>query len=298
MYHFYYYHRHIKVLHVVLIILASVICTGQDKYAILIGIGNYPDGSGWTEIHGNNDVHILEARMVGQGIPSENIIKLIDDQATKSGICEAFEQTLAKVKKNDVVYVHFSGHGQQVTDLNGDEEDGWDEAWIPYDARKDYQEGVYEGENHLIDDELNKILMRFRVKVGPSGKLVVVADACHSGSGTRGFCDDDDNGFVRGTGDRFTIPQTKYNLRPKAEPEEWLFVAACKPNESNYEYMTPTGIWYGTLSYVISKDDSDFTKSKYIDVLKIWNETVRIINKRSRNISNDGRPSKKSSYLF
>ena len=283
---------------VALFILSSAICSGQEKHAILVGIGNYPIDSGWNEIHGNNDISILETRMIEQGVLPENIIKLVDNQATKSGICEAFERTLTKVKKDDVVYVHFSGHGQQVTDLNGDEEDGWDEAWIPYDARKEYQEGVYEGENHLIDDELNKILMRFRVKIGPSGKLVIVADACHSGSGTRGLHDDDDDDFVRGTGDRFTFPQTKYNIHPKAVPEEWLYVAACKPNESNHEYKAPTGIWYGTLSYVISQDDTDFTKSKYVDVLKIWNETVRTINKRSKDITNDGRPSKRSSYLF
>lgn len=294
-----YYNMHIKgILAAFIYILSSGICTGQEKYAILIGIGNYPADSGWNVIHGNNDISILEAKLVKQGVPLNNIIKLIDEQATKSGIYEAFDYTLAKVEKGDVVYIHFSGHGQQVTDLNGDEEDGWDEAWIPYDARKEYISGIYEGQNHLIDDELNKVLMRFRVKIGPSGKIIVVADACHSGSSTRGLHDEDEEQLVRGTAERFHLPQSGIPKRVKTEPEEWLLVAACKPNETNHEYRDSSGIWYGTLSYVISRDNVDFSQSKYVDVLNNWNDTVKSINKRARDIMNDGRPSHRSPYLF
>ena len=41
-------------------------------------------------------------------------------------------------------------------DDNGDEEDGLDEALIPYDAQFWYAPGEYEGQNHLRDDELGE----------------------------------------------------------------------------------------------------------------------------------------------
>lgn len=57
-------------------------------------------------------------------------------------------------------------------DLNGDEEDGLDEALIPYDALFWYLPGVYEGEKHFSDDELGEWIDRFRCKLGKSGQIL------------------------------------------------------------------------------------------------------------------------------
>ena len=143
-----------------------------------------------------------------------------------------------------------------MSDLNGDEVDGFDEAWIPFDAKKKYEIGVYEGNNHLIDDELNAIFTRLRVRVGAKGKIIVIADACHSGSGSRGQLDDEV--FVRGPGDKFILPRQTSNIIKNPEPTEWLFVAACKPYQSNYEYRTPDGNYYGVLSYIIANEQKQF----------------------------------------
>ena len=59
---------------------------------------------------------------------------------------------------------------------------GWDEAFIPYDAKRCYKENVYRGENHLLDDELNNHLNAIRKNVGENGIVYVVIDACHAGS--------------------------------------------------------------------------------------------------------------------
>ena len=280
----------------VFILLLANNAWGQSRYALLIGIGDYPEGSGWNRIHGNNDISIIKSTLIRQGFSEESIIQLIDSAAIKNNILKAFDDLASRLQSGDVAYIHFSGHGQQVTDLNGDEEDGFDEAWIPYDARKQYEAGVYEGKNHLTDDELNTIFTRLRIRVGARGKIIIVADACHSGSGSRGL--PDDTVFVRGTGDKFIIPQQARNVRKKSEPTEWLFVAACKPYQSNYEYRSPGGEYYGVLTYVIASDEKQFDICKYTDLLQEWSNAVSEKSRYPQDLDNEGQPCRKSSYLF
>lgn len=269
---------------------------GQSRHALLIGIGDYPSDSGWNTIHGNNDIDIISSALVRQGFPADHIIKLTDSEATKENILLAIEKLSDRCQQGDVVYLHFSGHGQQITDLNGDEEDGFDEAWIPYDALKFYEAGVYEGEKHLTDDELNTLFTKLRIRVGARGKIIIVADACHSGSGSRGLADDEV--FVRGTGDKFIIPRQVSNVHRKPAPTEWLFVAACKPYQSNYEYRSASGEYYGVLSYVISEDSKQFDVCKYLDILQEWSDSVSGLSRYPQDLDNEGQPSRKNAYLF
>ena len=269
---------------------------GQSRHALLIGIGDYPEGSGWNKIHGSNDVSIIKSTLIRQGFSEESIIQLLDSAATKNNILKAFDDLAARLRYEDVAYIHFSGHGQQVSDLNGDEEDGFDEAWIPYDAKKTYEAGVYEGNNHLTDDELNEIFTRLRVRVGARGKIIVIADACHSGSGSRG--QPDDEVFVRGTGDKFIIPRQTSNIIKKPEPTEWLFVAACKPYQSNYEYRTPDGNYYGVLSYIIANEQKQFDICKYSELLLEWSKSVSEKSRYPQDLDADGQPCRRSSYMF
>ncbi len=81
--------------------------------------------------------------------------------------------------------IHYSGHGQQIFDDNGEEIDGLDEAIVPYDAWVKYTHN-YKGENHIRDDEIGNILANFRNKLGKDGQLLMLLDSCHSGSSTRG----------------------------------------------------------------------------------------------------------------
>lgn len=274
----------------------SIGLVAQNKYALLIGIGNYPKDSGWNLIHGDNDIHIIKGLLVTQGFNTENIATLTNETATKDEIISNFNSLHERVQLGDVVYIHFSGHGQQITDINGDEDDGFDEAWIPYDAKKKYEAGVYEGHNHLTDDELNEIFTRFRVRVGARGKIIVIADACHSGSGSRGQSDDEV--FVRGTGDKFILPRQTSNIIKKPEPTEWLFVAACKPYQSNYEYRTPDGDYYGVLSYIIANEQKQFDISKYSELLLEWSKSVSEKSRYPQDLDADGQPCRRSSYMF
>lgn len=252
---------------VFLMLLSTVILAAQERRALLIGIGEYPPGSEWTLVHGDNDVRIVREFLLGQGLRGECIETITNEKATKKGILSALERLTKIAGKGDAVYIHFSGHGQQVTDLDGDEEDGFDEAWVPYDAWKKYVAGVYEGENHIIDDEINVCLKKLRAKVGAKGRITLVSDACHSGSGSRGLEDDE---YFRGTDEKFILPSRVARKSGRSNTVEWLFIGACKSYQTNYELKAPDGKFYGCLSYVIASSEVDLSAVPYSDVLTQW----------------------------
>ena len=278
--------------------LSCLFGMAQERYALLIGIGQYPEESGWNAIHGDNDVVIIKDYLLKQGFESANVSILTNSSATKSAIMSACDTMRMNVRQGDAVYIHFSGHGQQVTDLDGDEVDHYDEAWVPYDARKKYVEGQYEGENHILDDELNNYLNGLRAKLGARGKIVVVSDACHSGSGTRGLAAIDEDECTRGTNEPFEIPKQTANVIKKGAPVRWLHVAACKPFQTNYEYKTADGVFYGSLSFVITMGKSNLTTSHYRDVIQDWKTSLSSIVRYPQDLDDEGRPSRKSNKLF
>ena len=226
-----------------LLVISSVQLSAQTKRALVIGIGEQVDKS-WAKINGDKDVPLVQQML--QKVGYTDIRTLVNRQATKAGIVTAFKKLAAQCAVGDIVYVHFSGHGQQVTDVNGDEgkKDGWDEAWVPYDAYLRYDEKRYKGEKHLIDDELNTLLTAIRNKIGDSGKLLVVVDACHSGDSSRG---DDIDETVRGVKDEFVIPVKRRGAAQKS-PERWLTLSACKDYQLNQEMKTPKA---GKLTYAL-----------------------------------------------
>ncbi|MDE7089507.1 MAG: caspase family protein, partial [Prevotella sp.] len=182
-------------------------------------------------------------------------------------------------KKGDLVYIHFSMHGQPVEDLNGDEKDGWDEALIPVDAQMRYSKGIYEGEKHLVDDILEKYFNRIRTKLGPTGQLYVVLDACHSGTASRG-----DDEYVRGVCAGFSrsnktyVPNRTYEnndyfyISIQAEQSPVTFIEACRSYQQNKEvHDKNTNTWYGSVSYYVAQS----MRNNVIDKSGKWIKDVK-----------------------
>lgn len=232
----------------------------QTKRALVIGLGEQQDKA-WNKINGDKDVPLVQGMLKNAGFKS--VTTLVNRQATKTGIIGAFKKMTASCKQGDVVYVHYSGHGQQMTDVHNDEKDGLDECWIPYDAYRKVSK-TYHGEKHLTDDELNVYLNVIRNKIGARGKLLVVIDACHSGDGTRG----DDDEVVRGVEDTLVVARGLYEafemvrslvmgdnsrqkiINDKAKPlaERWITISACRSNQVNSEMKKPA---VGKLTYAL-----------------------------------------------
>ncbi|SDG68853.1 Caspase domain-containing protein [Prevotella communis] len=249
--------------HLVLILTLFLVLplTGSaKKRALLVGISKYRANgrAAWVNIHGKEDVDSLAPALTNKGFL---VTTLVNDQATYQGIVTSLKGLISDTKKGDIVFIHFSCHGQPVEDglLKGypkDEKDGYDEAIVPIDAGKEYSPNGYKGEKHLIDDELNGYIKSLRTKIGPKGMLYITIDACHAGESSRKGIE-----TVRGTNEALTSQaSTKYNpprdtirhynveKAPNLSPV--LFIEACKARERNTEIRIK-GKEFGSLSYNI-----------------------------------------------
>jgi len=249
------------------LLLLSLSVTAQTKRALVIGLGEQQDKA-WNKINGDKDVPFVQAMLKNAGF--KFVTTLVNRQATKTGIVGAFKRMTASCKYGDVVYIHYSGHGQQMTDVHNDERDGLDECWIPYDACRKVS-ATYHGEKHLTDDELNVYLNAIRNKIGAKGKLLVVIDACHSGDGTRG----EDDEIVRGVEDTLVVDslnarglyetfeaiksffisdngkENVINTKAKPLAERWITISACRSDQVNVEMKSPA---VGKLTYALWKE--------------------------------------------
>lgn len=142
------------------------------RRAVLIGINKYRVPG--SDLRGCvNDVRNLQGVLTTYyGFAAKDIVLLTDLDATKSAMEKAITKLLTGAKKGDVLLLHYSGHGSNSPDDNGDEADKRDEILCPTDL--DWQDP-------FRDDWLRK---KFdTVKAGVS--LTVIMDCCHSGTNTR-----------------------------------------------------------------------------------------------------------------
>ena len=93
---------------------------------------------------------------------------LLTKKGTRSAVLAGMRAAAKALKRGDLFFISYSGHGGQVPDTSGDEPDKLDETWCLYDGQ-------------LIDDELYFELSRFAAGV----RVLVLSDSCHSGSVTR-----------------------------------------------------------------------------------------------------------------
>lgn len=112
--------------------------------------------------------------LLNWGFKEEDIVMLRDDASnrrqipTRQNIIDAFGWLVKGAKANDNLVLHYSGHGGQTEDLNGDEDDGYDECLYPLD---------FETSGFIVDDEIHDRV----VKPLPQGcRLTALIDACHS----------------------------------------------------------------------------------------------------------------------
>lgn len=282
-----------RILFSLLLLICFSAISFAARHALVVGISIYKEFSmpqlAWSNIHGANDAQILERTLQRQGFSAK---VLANSRATARNIRKALTQLAMKTKAGDIVYIHFSCHGQPVEDTDGDEPDGWDESIVAYDAARRFLPNVYRGENHIIDDELKRYVSAIRRKAGKGGYVYVVIDACHAGDSSRGNDsgeDDDDKIFVRGTADGFSatgkhfMPRLDKRMNITIPNENGLsavcYIEACRSYQNNVE-IKQDGKYYGALSYYICKVLSKETLTKSLS----WVSEVRTLMKADNRL--------------
>jgi hypothetical protein len=142
------------------------------KRAVLIGVNKYKIPG--ADLRGCvNDVKNMRSVLTEHcGFTAANITTLLDEKATKKGVQAAIRSLITGAKKGDVLLVHFSGHGSNVPDKNGDEADKRDEILCPHDL---------DWKSPFTDDWLRTSFNKLRAGVS----LTAIFDCCHSGTATR-----------------------------------------------------------------------------------------------------------------
>jgi hypothetical protein len=153
--------------------------TAATRWAFIVGISDYINlepGEGGDLMGPEHDARrVRDVLVVRQGFPEENVRVLVNHDATKAAIEEGITGWLVQnARPGDNVVIYYSGHGSQMWDEDGDEDDGLDETIapadvVPSDTRYD-----------ISDDEFNDWLGML-----PTDNVIVFLDNCNSGTGTR-----------------------------------------------------------------------------------------------------------------
>lgn len=199
-----------------LIVISTLLAGAPDlvranSFALLVGVSDYDETSGATDLRGPaNDVRLMSEVLSARG--DFDITMLADgvdgaERPTRDAILTSLDTIVDAVSDGDFVYLHFSGHGTQQADQNGDESDGLDEVFLPADTAR-AEAGSATIPNAIVDDEFGARVAAMRAR---GADVWFVLDACHSGSGLR-------SGSSR-VADRFVDPAALgISVTPAAQP--------------------------------------------------------------------------------
>ena len=152
---------------------------GEDR-ALLIGVGRYAQFE--EKLNGVSlDIGMMREIVHLMGFKSHEIKVLEHEYASAAAVYDAIETWLINgAGPDDRVLFYFSGHGSQIPDENNDENDHFDEVLLLYDTALGEKHGRQTLKGVLLDDHMNQMLARMK-----SRNILVILDACHSGSATK-----------------------------------------------------------------------------------------------------------------
>ena len=146
--------------------------------ALLIGVADVPHNA----LPGI-DLDIDNMKKVAEimGFHAGDIKVLYNQQATYANVRQALGSWVKDgVQPQDHVLIYFSGHGTLVPDPSPGNVGGTDDALVLHDVERATVQGRATLKNVLIGHEFGAALAAI-----PSRKVLVLVDACHSGTATR-----------------------------------------------------------------------------------------------------------------
>ncbi|KAL1728382.1 caspase domain-containing protein [Schizophyllum commune] len=210
-------------------------CCGRKK-ALCIGI-NYKGTR--HELYGCiNDANAVRNFLISkyEGFRARDIVVLTDDnphsrsRPTRQNMLDAMRWLVQDAQPDDSLFFHYSGHGGQTKDKDGDEVDGWDEVIYPLD---------YETQGHIVDDQMHAIM----VKPLPAGcRLTAIFDSCHSGTAL-------DLPYIYSSSGRLKGSHVSNRARKrKATPADVISWSGCEDRQTSADTFSG-GVAVGAMSH-------------------------------------------------
>lgn len=235
----------------------------RGKWALLIGINQYPRFYPRGQLSGCvHDVEVMRQVLIESfKFPEDHITLLADGQATHDGILTAMKELTARIGKDDIVVVHYSGHGSQMRDREGDEPDGLDETIVPHDSGRDPHSNL-----DITDDEIYLWLLDLTAK---TSSVTLIFDCCHSGTIARDAFGEEMRWVEPDLRPLEDLPPSPIPLATRSlqdgdrelGPSGWLplgeryvLIAGCRSEERSYEIQEPPGVRHGALTYFLTQE--------------------------------------------
>ena len=146
--------------------------------ALLIGVADVPNN-----MLPGIDLDIDNMKKVAEvmGFAAGDVKVLFNEQATYANVRHALATWVREgVRPEDHVLIYFSGHGTRVPDPAPGNVGGVDDALVLHDVERVRIQGRATLKNVLIGHEFGTALAAI-----PSRNVLVLVDACHSGTATR-----------------------------------------------------------------------------------------------------------------
>ena len=160
-------------------------------------------------LHDSTDPKVIAANGKPTGI---NILQNLYALAMKSGGLEE-------------VWFHYSGHGAQIRDKNGDEKSGLDDVIVPVD---------FQTNGFIVDDDIFRLIKLIKCRA------VLLFDSCHSGT----VCDLPWSFECKPT----SFVRTRSNVANLTNPNIFMF-SGCKDNQTSADtYDVATNTYVGAFS--------------------------------------------------
>ena len=151
--------------------LADYIFGDERSWAVIIGIDEYPEGSGYEPLpYAVNDAKaVQELLTVSLGFAEDRVLTLYDEEATRKNIERLMGDELPnKVSDGDRVIFFFSGHGATKPTRNANQSLGY---LVPVDGKR----------TSLHSTALSMNQLHTYSELIPARQMLFVADACYSG---------------------------------------------------------------------------------------------------------------------
>jgi len=159
---------------------SNILENPTNKYAVIIGISKYQNKNIKSLNYASDDAESIYQVLIdpnGGGFLKENVMLLVDEQATREVIMRTIGEWLPnQVGSDDMVMLFYCGHGGAEFDPSGEEPDGNSKYLIPYDANPDSLFSTA-----ILNSTITVMLNRIR-----SNQIVFLIDSCYSGGFTTG----------------------------------------------------------------------------------------------------------------
>ncbi len=225
-------------------VMSVGIPAGAETWLLAIGVSDYMDPAIAGLSYASLDAAaVVEQLTLSSDITTDQVIILMDEQATRPAIESAYDLLSVRTSAGDTVLIYLAGHGASTADCDGDEADGdgVDEAYLPYDAV------LGDPDSYILDDDLGGW-----VEALPASSVAMFFDACYSGGQSR-------------NADRcqfesvLSQDSTARDILTVGLPEQTRAVlAACQPWEQAYESRSlGHGVFTHFLLQGLSERDTD-----------------------------------------